>query len=235
MMVRKTDKKTTRLYKTDTFKAHQEAKVGGREQAIHGILELLGKSEMKFQNITSLAEHVSEMLSREGDLCHCSTLVRKHHTKDGVKVLNRYRHLLHKYELGKYFGKGKNQSVTAEDIGQVRTKYPAVDAYCALKEGETKNLQEQVKLLTSELGSSKGSAALPQGAASAATSDQLNKTLTALKRLLDITSDFFEIDWKKRAIVDLSHRDHPVVVEPDLLDAFFMALEKSGMKPLEEK
>lgn len=229
-------KKAVREYKKDTFKAHQDSLVNKRAQAIDEALVLLGKSELKFRNITQLAEHVSAILKKGDEPCNVTTLVRRHHTRDGAESPNPYRILLQKYELGKYFGKSKNVSITAQDIEVIRKKYPAVDAYCSLKDGESKILREQVKHLTREVDSLQGIRSLPLD--SITTGDlpnQLDKTVTALKRLLDATQDFFEIDWQQRAIVDTSLRIPKVVVETDLLSAFFRALENSGMKPSEER
>lgn len=227
-------KKAARAYRTDTFREYQEREVKQREQNIHECLELLGKNSFKFGNITKLAEHLSQTLEREGKPCHPATLLRKTHTKDGVKVLNPYRLLLQKYEMGKYFGKGQNMSVTAEDIAGIRRKYPAVDAYCALKEGEAKNLKVQVAILTKELERrQKGTGLLRDDGRSGSLPEQLSKTVTALKQLLDEASEFYKVDWQRRAIVDLSSRDPKVVVGPDLLGPFFEALANSGLKPSE--
>lgn len=235
MTAQESSKKDQRFHRKDTFKAHQEAKVKGREKSVQENLELLGRSGFEFDSIKQLARHVCEMLVKQGVPCDVSTLVRRHHTSKRLKVPNPYRLLLDKYMVGRYFGKGKNQAITAEDVMQIRKKFPAVDAYCALKEGEAKNLQEQVKLLADEVGRLKGGNALPQGTVTVATTDRLDKTLTALKRLLDATNDFLKIDWQRRAIVDISHRNPKVVVEPELLGAFLSALEKSGIKPPEGK
>ncbi len=234
MTTRKIRKKVVREYKIDTFMAYQNGIVSEREQSIHEILMLLGKSELKFPNITKLANHICAMLKIEGKTCNTTTLVRKSHTRDGTETPNPYRLLLHKYLSGKYFGTAKNPSITAQDIKEIRKKYPAVDAYCSLKEGESKNLQEQVKHLTREIDSLKGGKSLlPERSATGELPDHLDKTVTALKRLIDVNAEFIEIDWQKRAIVDISHRDPKVVVESDLLTAFFRALENSGMKPPE--
>ena len=103
-----------------------------------------------------------------------------------------------------------------------------------MKEGESKNLQEQVKHLTKEVDSFQGGKALLRDSpATGELPDQLGKTVTALKRLVDATKDFIEIDWQKRAIVDKCTRIPTIVVEPELLSAFFKALENSGLKPTE--
>jgi hypothetical protein len=223
-------KKVVREYKKDTFKAHQDSMVGKCEQSINEILEFLGKSELKFANITKLAKHISEMLQKGGNSCHFATLLRKRSTTKGAP--NPYRLLLQKYQSGKYFVNVR--SITAEDIEEIRKKYPAVDAYCSLKEGESKILQEQVKHLTREVNRLQESKVPSHGSSTTGELPaQLDKTVMALKRLTDAAADFLAIDWEKRAIVDISHRNPKVVVEPELLYAFFRALENSGMKPPE--
>lgn len=234
MIKRKNRKRVVREYRKDTFKAHQEAKVNEREQAIHETLVLLGKSGTKFSNVTRLAEYISALLNKEGKQCNVSTLLRKHHSIDGAEAPNPYRLLLEKYLMGKYFAADKNKSITAQDIEDIRRKNPAVDAYCSMKEGESKNFQEQVKYLNLEVARlQQGGKTLQHETGECDLSKQLDKTITALKHLLDASKDFYDLDWQQRAIVDISHRNPTVIVEPDLLSAFFKALENSGIKPPE--
>jgi hypothetical protein len=87
-----------------------------REQSINEILEFLGKSDLKFANITMLAKYLSGMLQKGGNSCHFATLLRKRRTTEGAP--NPYRLLLQKYQSGKYFVNVK--SITAEDIEGIR-------------------------------------------------------------------------------------------------------------------
>lgn len=224
-----------REYRKDTFKAFQEKKVSERVQDIREALGFLAKSNLKFKNMSQLAEHVSELLTKEGKPADASTLVRRYNFKGGVKVPNHYRIELQKYQMGKYFGKGKAQAITAQDVEDLRMQYPAVDAYCAGKELDVKDLEEQVKLQKWEIKRlQEGRAQLPQEiSTNGELSRQLDKTCTALMRMLDATKDFFEIDWQRRAIVDTSCKPSKVVVELDLLGAFFRALENAGIRPPE--
>lgn len=233
MNTRKSRKNAVREYKKDTFKGYQEEKVGGCEEAIHNILVLLGKSNIKFKNITQLAEHISGTLKREGKPRTVSALTRNHHIKAGAKVPNPYRLLLLKYGMSKYF-EGKNLKVTAEDVEEIRKRETAVDVYCAGLEGTIGIRENEIKLKDKEIASLQESKALPQGAnTNKELSSQLNKTCTALKRLVDAFHEFVAIDWKQRTIVDLAPIIPKPIVETDLLDAFFKALENSGIKPPE--
>jgi hypothetical protein len=235
MIKSKNRKKPRREYKKDTFKAYQENNVSEREQSIHEVLAFSAGYGHKFKNITKLAEHVSEILKKEKVLIDPATLIRKRYAKDGTEAPNSYRIMLLQYQAGKYLPKGKAPRITAEDIADIRTKYPAVDAYCAQKEGDCKNYQEQVKLLTRENDSLKeGRALQPQKTnADSNLSRELDHTVTALMRLITELSDFVMVDWQQRAIVDTAYDSPKVLVGPELLSSFFMALEKSGMKPRE--
>lgn len=233
MKTRKLRKKAVREYKKDTFKERQENWVGERKEAIHDILVLLGKSGIEFKYEMKLAEHVSETLKREGKPTSVSALTRKQNTQNGAKVPNPYWLLLRKYIMGKYFG--GNRNVTAEDVEEIRKREPAVDTYCAGLEGEIGILENKIKFKEEEINSLLERKALPQVASTdKELSSQLDKTCTALKRLIDALQDFVAIDWVQRTIVDISHINPKAMVEPDLLTAFFRSLENSGIKPPED-
>ena len=220
-------KKAVRDYRKDTFKAYQEASVSKREQSLHEALVFLGKSGLKFKNITMLAEHVSKLFKKPIDP---TTLLRN--TKGRGISPNPYRIMLLQYLAGKYFAKDKAPRITALDIAEIRMKYPAVDAYCAQKEGDCANFEKQVKLLLREIEGLKESRdLLPQKTSiDSGLSRDLDNTITALVRLVVELSDFIAADWQVRAIVDRAY-DSKVLVGPEHLSAFFDALEKAGMKP----
>lgn len=213
------------------FEGHQKKHKAAHEERIDEILVLLGKSKVKFKTLTMLAEHVSGQLTRENMPLTSSALLRNKHIKDGELTPNPYKILLNKYVIGKYFRNGDTREITVEDVDAIRRKNPVVDAYCSLKEGEVKNLEQQVNMLTKEVSRLEGGKALAHPGATSDHSVQLDKTVTALKRLLGAANDFFGIDWERRAIVDLSSRHPKVIVEPELLISFFEALENAGIAP----